>query len=169
MLWGNGSFCFCTSCVYLILGRDFSISLRSWADFPGRLNQARKNAESPRVGCLLSRINLGCCLGESFLCRCCFDRTCLTCICIASACRLCLCGSSTTSCRRTHPPWVSWTPTPVARWICSCPWLSRIGGGEHLSRTAVFPCVRSARGRAPWWVSPLSCTLITVADHQVNS
>lgn len=72
----------------------------------------------------------------------------------SALCHWCLSGSSTTSCHRPRPRWVSWTPTPVARWICSCPWPSRIGGGEHLSRTVVFPCARSARGRAPWWVSP---------------
>lgn len=43
------------------------------ADFPGRLNWARKNWESPRMGGLLSRIKLGCSSGESCLCRRCCE------------------------------------------------------------------------------------------------
>lgn len=35
-----------------------------WADFPGRLNPAGKNWESPQIGALLSGINLGCCSGK---------------------------------------------------------------------------------------------------------
>lgn len=132
------------------------------ADFPGRLNQTRKNWESPRMevgGGLLSRIKLGCSLGGEAACADGAVKTCITCVRIVRVCRGCVRGSSTTSCRRPRPPWVSWTLTPVALWTCSCPWLSRTGGGEHLSRTVVFPCVHSARGRALWWVSPPPCAL----------
>lgn len=63
-------------------------------------------------------------------------------------------GSSMTFCPRPRLPSVNWTPTPVAPWTCSSHWPTRTGGGA--SRTAVVPCARLVRGRALWWVAPLS-------------